>query len=147
VQRRAEAARLGAAGALRAFQALAHQGGADEEGAPICMQQPACASWHQQIKSTSSLHVVHPQAHDAPAPPCCGPQVVEAVAARAVHANVVTAMCGVAKMYVGEVVEVARAAATRAGHYGPLLPAHIYQAYHALQAAQPAPAKRPRLFR
>lgn len=76
-------------------------------------------------------------------------QVVEAVAGRAVHPNVITAMCGVTKMYVGEVVETARSIATRGGHYGALLPSHVYEAYHLLQQLQPGPAAKrpPRLFR
>jgi hTAFII28-like protein conserved region len=75
-------------------------------------------------------------------------QVVDAVAGgRTIHPNVVTAMCGVTKLYVGEIVELARAIATRGGHHGALLPTHVYQAYHALEEVQPSPTKKARLFR
>lgn len=77
--------------------------------------------------------------------------MVEAVAGRSVNANVVTAMCGVTKMYVGEVVETARSIATRAGHHGPLWPRHIIEAHEVLQQQQqwpgPAPRRPGRLFR
>ena len=76
-------------------------------------------------------------------------QVVEAVAGRTVHTDAVTAMCGVTKMFVGEVVETARCLASRGGHYGALQASHLYEAYALLQEEQATPAARQhkRLFR
>uniref|UniRef100_A0A061RKH3 Transcription initiation factor TFIID subunit 11 n=1 Tax=Tetraselmis sp. GSL018 TaxID=582737 RepID=A0A061RKH3_9CHLO len=46
--------------------------------------------------------------------------------------NLTIVMCGVAKMYVGEIVEAARAIADSMGCDGPLQPSHIRAAYHHL---------------
>lgn len=76
-------------------------------------------------------------------------QLVDALAGRAVNPNVVMVLCGVTKMFVGELTEHARKIAARGGHHGPLLPVHVYEAHQAMQAsgeALPQP-KRARLFR
>ena len=74
---------------------------------------------------------------------------MDALAGKAVNPNVVMVLCGVTKMFVGELVEHARKIAARGGHHGPLLPVHIYEAHEAMRgsgAALPA-RKSARLFR
>ncbi|GIL80555.1 hypothetical protein Vretimale_16023 [Volvox reticuliferus] len=44
----------------------------------------------------------------------------------------VIAMCGISKLFVGELVELARVCASQEGHTGPLLPRHIHRAYQQL---------------
>lgn len=79
-------------------------------------------------------------------------QVVDAVAGKPgvlANPNVMIALCGVTKMFVGELVEAARIVATGAGHFGPLLPVHVYEAYRMLQSEKKCicTPKRARLFR
>ena len=63
--------------------------------------------------------------------------------------NVMIALCGVTKMFVGELVEEARIVASSANHFGPLLPVHVYEAYRMLHSEKKSirPPKRARLFR
>lgn len=76
-------------------------------------------------------------------------QLVDALAGKAVQPNVVMVLCGVTKMFVGELVENARKIAAQGGHHGPLLPVHIYEAHQAMQASGETlpPRKHARLFR
>ncbi|KAL6748661.1 hTAFII28-like protein conserved region-domain-containing protein [Haematococcus lacustris] len=57
------------------------------------------------------------------------------------------AMCGIGKLFVGEVVEMARYLAGLEGYHGPLLPRHIQRAYQQLDAAQRVPHTSTRLKR
>jgi transcription initiation factor TFIID subunit 11 len=76
-------------------------------------------------------------------------QLVDVVAGKAItNPNVLIALCGVTKMFVGELVETARMIATRANHFGPLMPVHIYEAHRTMQADKKSvnKPKRARLF-
>ncbi|KXZ46416.1 hypothetical protein GPECTOR_44g9 [Gonium pectorale] len=53
----------------------------------------------------------------------------------------VIAMCGIAKLFVGELVENARVAAAQEGYTGPLLPRHIHRAYQQLAAVGKLPSR------
>ncbi|KAG2447050.1 hypothetical protein HYH02_007801 [Chlamydomonas schloesseri] len=44
----------------------------------------------------------------------------------------IIAMCGISKLFLGELVELARVCASQEGHTGPLLPRHIHRAYQQL---------------
>ncbi|GIL60388.1 hypothetical protein Vafri_14993 [Volvox africanus] len=61
----------------------------------------------------------------------------------------VIAMCGISKLFVGELVELARVCASQEGHTGPLLPRHIHRAYQqlAVQGKLPHRNNARRLFR
>jgi hypothetical protein len=76
-------------------------------------------------------------------------QLAEAVAGKALHAHVITALQSVTKMYVGELVETARMIAHRGGHMGALLPVHVYEAYQLMSDENRtiAPKASKRLFR
>lgn len=81
-----------------------------------------------------------------------GVQVVDAVAGKPgvlANQNVMIALCGVTKMFVGELVEAARLVATSSNHFGPLLPVHVYEANRILQSEKKciSKPKRARLFR
>lgn len=79
-----------------------------------------------------------------------GMQLVDAIAGKAVtNPNVLIALCGVTKMYVGELIETARLVATNANYHGPLMPVHVYEAYHMMQTDKKSVSKpkRARLFR
>lgn len=54
----------------------------------------------------------------------------------------VIAMCGISKLFVGELVELARVCAAQDGHQGPLLPRHIRRAYQMLGAQGKLPGRR-----
>lgn len=51
-----------------------------------------------------------------------------------VNDKLVIAMCGITKLYVGELVETARILAEQEGYKGPLLPSHIHRAYQVLHS-------------
>ncbi|GLC39495.1 hypothetical protein PLESTB_001808400 [Pleodorina starrii] len=61
----------------------------------------------------------------------------------------VIAMCGISKLFVGELVELARVCASLEGHQGPLLPRHIHRAYQQLGAQGKLPHRNStrRMFR
>ncbi|KAG2444313.1 hypothetical protein HXX76_001070 [Chlamydomonas incerta] len=44
----------------------------------------------------------------------------------------IIAMCGISKLFLGELVEMARVCASQEGHTGPLLPRHVHRAYQQL---------------
>ena len=64
-----------------------------------------------------------------------------------VNDRTVIAVCGVSKVFVGELVEAARLLAAQEGHAGPLLPRHIHRAYQNLKFLDPAGVPGKRLFR
>lgn len=83
---------------------------------------------------------------------CLYMQLVDAVAGKPgilANQNVMIALCGVTKMFVGELVEASRLVATSANHYGPLMPVHVYEAYRMLQSDKKciSKPKRARLFK
>lgn len=83
---------------------------------------------------------------------CLRMQVVDAIAGKPgvlANQNVMIALCGVTKMFVGELVETARLVATSANHYGPLMPVHVYEAYRVLQSEKKSISrpKKARLFK
>mmetsp|Transcript_16337 Transcript_16337/g.35317 ORF Transcript_16337/g.35317 Transcript_16337/m.35317 type:complete len:269 (+) Transcript_16337:34-840(+) len=62
----------------------------------------------------------------------------------------IIALCGMAKVYVGELVEAARLLAAEEGYQGPLLPRHIHRAYQNLNFRNKVPHRNPppkRLFK
>jgi transcription initiation factor TFIID subunit 11 len=53
---------------------------------------------------------------------------------QAVNEQVLVILCGITKLFVGEVVESARILAHRSGHHGALMPAHIHEAYQVMRS-------------
>ncbi|GFR46979.1 hypothetical protein Agub_g8631 [Astrephomene gubernaculifera] len=77
-------------------------------------------------------------------------RLMQAILRNAVpNEKAVIAMCGISKLFVGELVETARGCASQEGHTGPLLPRHIHRAYQQLGAAGKLPhrANARRVFR
>lgn len=59
-------------------------------------------------------------------------KLVTSLLGMSINDKLVIAMCGISKLYVGELIETARVLAEREGHKGPLLPSHIQRAYQVL---------------
>ncbi|BDA40398.1 probable transcription initiation factor TFIID subunit 11 at C-terminar half [Coccomyxa sp. Obi] len=71
------------------------------------------------------------------------------VTGQAPHFNTTIVMCGIAKLFVGELVETARMVAAHQGDSGPLLPEHLREAYQQLdrQGRIPHRGRKPRGLR
>ncbi|CAD25154.1 TRANSCRIPTION INITIATION FACTOR TFIID 28kDa SUBUNIT [Encephalitozoon cuniculi GB-M1] len=57
---------------------------------------------------------------------------ISSVIGQAVNPNFVIAVCGLAKVFVGEMIEIAKAVQEERREEGPLLPSHIHEAYRRL---------------
>ncbi|KAI5170432.1 transcription initiation factor TFIID subunit 11 [Pancytospora epiphaga] len=62
---------------------------------------------------------------------------ISSVIGQAVNPNIIIGMCGLSKVFVGEMVREAKKAQSAAGDTGPLLPAHIHEAYRRLYRKMP----------
>lgn len=71
---------------------------------------------------------------------------MQAVSGRNVQATTSIVMSGIAKVFVGEVIEKARVIQGKRGDWGPLLPIHIREAYEQLKEAGQIPYDKPPLF-
>eukprot|EP00850_Spirogloea_muscicola_P008287 SM000044S15934 [mRNA] locus=s44:157888:158803:+ [translate_table: standard] len=74
-------------------------------------------------------------------------RLVQAVAGTNVNLQVAIVMSGIAKMFVGELVETGRIVMSERGESGPIRPCHIREAYRRLRCSGKMPARgRPFLF-
>ncbi|KAH9411968.1 transcription initiation factor TFIID [Ordospora pajunii] len=62
---------------------------------------------------------------------------ISSVIGQAVNPNFVIAVCGLAKVFVGEMTEVAKEVQSERLEKGPLLPSHIHEAYRRLYKKTP----------
>ncbi|EFJ43650.1 hypothetical protein VOLCADRAFT_106752 [Volvox carteri f. nagariensis] len=77
-------------------------------------------------------------------------KLMQAILLNAVpNEKAVIAMCGISKLFVGELVELARVCASQEAHTGPLLPRHVHRAYQqlGLQGKLPHRNNARRMFR
>ncbi|EIE19612.1 TAFII28-domain-containing protein [Coccomyxa subellipsoidea C-169] len=76
-------------------------------------------------------------------------KLLHSVTGQAPHMNSTIVMCGIAKLFVGDLVETARMVAAEMGDNGPLRPAHLQEAYQKLdrQGKIPHSTRKPRRMR
>ncbi|MCO5594872.1 hypothetical protein L7F22_048907 [Adiantum nelumboides] len=75
-------------------------------------------------------------------------QLLQSVAGCPISAPMTIVMSGIAKMFVGELVETGRRVMTERKETGPTRPCHIREAYRRLKLKGKVPLRsRPRLFR
>jgi len=77
-------------------------------------------------------------------------QLLQTLLGGRVMDKAIIALCGIGKMFVGDVIEMARHLAGNEGHTGPLLPRHIRRAYQQLELADKGPPRkqpRKRMFK
>jgi len=62
---------------------------------------------------------------------------ISSVIGQAVNPNIIIGVCGLSKVFMGEMVREAKKAQAAAGQDGPLLPVHIHEAYRQLYKRLP----------
>ena len=70
-------------------------------------------------------------------------KLVNHVLSQTVNQHIVMAVSGVGKVFVGEMVELARAVQRERHESGPILPLHLYEAYRRYKNAQERPGRFP----
>mmetsp|Transcript_6327 Transcript_6327/g.17918 ORF Transcript_6327/g.17918 Transcript_6327/m.17918 type:complete len:143 (-) Transcript_6327:253-681(-) len=76
---------------------------------------------------------------------CAMRRLLQEISGHQIHEKTLIVMCTVAKLFVGDLVEGARALAEEEGHRGPLTTAHIKAAYAKLQGEGHVPDGHSRL--
>lgn len=73
---------------------------------------------------------------------CAMRRLLKYICQHDIHERTLIVMCAAAKLFVGDVVETARAIAQEQGHEGPLATKHLKSAYLKLAAEAPLPSTR-----